>query len=97
MTVRRELDGGVDSIDLGPGEAMINPRNVWHTADVAEPGRFMTITPEPAPSIEPVDYGVTRGEGDAVEQPLEVAVEAAVVALVLGHLGPQRTRARGRR
>jgi quercetin dioxygenase-like cupin family protein len=45
MTVRRELDGDVDAIELGPGEAMINPRNVWHTADVAEPGRFMTITP----------------------------------------------------
>ena len=45
MTVRRQLDGGDDAIDLGPGEAMINPRNVWHTADVTEPGRMMAITP----------------------------------------------------
>ena len=45
MTVRREIDGGDDAIDLGPGEAMINPRNVWHTADVTEPGQIMAITP----------------------------------------------------
>ena len=41
---------------------MINPRNVWHTADVAEPGQMMTITPgmrHRAPSR--VDYCVTCG------------------------------------
>lgn len=45
MTVVRELDGGEDPVVLGPGEAMINPAGVWHTADVEEPGQFMTITP----------------------------------------------------
>ena len=45
MTVIREIDGRDDPVELGPGEAMINPRGVWHTADVQEPGRFMTITP----------------------------------------------------
>ena len=45
MTVRREVDGGQDAIELGPGEAMINPPNVWHTADVTEPGHIMAITP----------------------------------------------------
>ena len=44
MTVLRELES-VDSVELGPGDAMINPRGVWHTADVAEPGQYMTITP----------------------------------------------------
>lgn len=45
MKVICEIDGQHDLIELGPGEAMINPRGVWHTADVDEPGRFMTITP----------------------------------------------------
>jgi hypothetical protein len=30
---------------LEPCQAMINPAGVWHTADVHEPVRFMTITP----------------------------------------------------
>lgn len=45
LTVIRETDGGPDPVALGPGEAMINPAGVWHTADVAEPTRIMTITP----------------------------------------------------
>ena len=45
MTVIREIDGASDDVAVGPGEAMINPMGVWHTADVHEPGRFMTITP----------------------------------------------------
>lgn len=45
MTVIREIDGRVDPVELGPNEAMVNPPGVWHTADVHEPGRFMTITP----------------------------------------------------
>jgi quercetin dioxygenase-like cupin family protein len=45
MTVIREIDGEHLVSELGPGEAVINPPGVWHTADVHEPGRFMTITP----------------------------------------------------
>ena len=45
MTVIRELDGEPEPVGLGPCEAMINPAGVWHTADVHEPVRFMTITP----------------------------------------------------
>lgn len=45
MTLIREIDGADDPVDLGPGQAMINPAGVWHTADVHEPGQFMTITP----------------------------------------------------
>ena len=45
MTVIREVDGRHDPVELEAGHAMINPRGVWHTADVAERGRFMTITP----------------------------------------------------
>lgn len=45
MTIIQERDGGEQRVDLGPLEAMVNPAGVWHTADVDEPGRFLTITP----------------------------------------------------
>ena len=45
MTLIRQIDGNEERIALAPGEAMINPRGVWHTADVEGPVRFMTITP----------------------------------------------------
>ena len=32
-------------VELRPGEAMINPANVWHTARVHEPGLALFITP----------------------------------------------------
>jgi quercetin dioxygenase-like cupin family protein len=45
MTVVRDIDGEEDPVDLGPGEAMINPAGVWHTAVTHEAGQFLTITP----------------------------------------------------
>ena len=33
------------SVELGPGTAMVNPAGSWHTADVHEPTRLLTITP----------------------------------------------------
>jgi quercetin dioxygenase-like cupin family protein len=45
MTVIREVDGEHEPITLGPCEAMINGAGVWHTSDLDEPVRFMTITP----------------------------------------------------
>jgi quercetin dioxygenase-like cupin family protein len=45
MTVIRNVAGEDDPVELGPGDAMINPRGVWHTVDVDESARFMTITP----------------------------------------------------
>jgi mannose-6-phosphate isomerase-like protein (cupin superfamily) len=45
MTVIQEVDGESEPVALGPCQAMINPAGVWHTADVHEPVRFMTITP----------------------------------------------------
>ena len=45
VTVVQELDGVENRIELTEGEAAINPRNVWHTADIAEPCRMLFITP----------------------------------------------------
>lgn len=41
--VIQELDGIHHKIRLAPGQAMINPRNVWHTSDVHEPGQSLFI------------------------------------------------------
>ena len=45
MTLVREVDGDHERVALRPYEATVNPRGVWHTADVHEPVTFMTITP----------------------------------------------------
>jgi len=55
MTVIREVDGEHEPVGLGPYEAMINPSGVWHTADLDEPVRFMTITPAREPSTGHAD------------------------------------------
>jgi quercetin dioxygenase-like cupin family protein len=41
----QEIDGEEHRVALHPGEAAINPPNVWHTADVHEPGTALFITP----------------------------------------------------
>lgn len=45
ITMIREVDGEPDPVELGPGEAMINPAGTWHTADVSGHARILTITP----------------------------------------------------
>jgi mannose-6-phosphate isomerase-like protein (cupin superfamily) len=41
----QDLPGGEHVIELHPGQAAINPTNVWHTARVHEPGDTLFITP----------------------------------------------------
>lgn len=41
----QEVDGAERSVEVGPGEYVVNPPGVWHTADVREPGRALFITP----------------------------------------------------
>jgi hypothetical protein len=41
--VVQDLDGEYRTIHLTPGQAMINPRGVWHTSDVHEPGQTLFI------------------------------------------------------
>lgn len=43
--VIQELDGGEVRLELSAGQALINPREIWHTAEVAEPGPMLFITP----------------------------------------------------
>jgi quercetin dioxygenase-like cupin family protein len=42
----QELPDGEHTIEIGPGEALVNPPGVWHTADSGEDGGWiLTITP----------------------------------------------------
>ena len=45
QTLIQEADGEQHRIELRPGHAVINPRGVWHTADVHEQGSALFITP----------------------------------------------------
>jgi quercetin dioxygenase-like cupin family protein len=45
VDVVQELEDGEHVIALRPGQALINPANVWHTARVHEPGTALFITP----------------------------------------------------
>jgi mannose-6-phosphate isomerase-like protein (cupin superfamily) len=41
----QQVDGEERRIALRPGQAVVNPTGVWHTADVHEPGDILTVTP----------------------------------------------------
>jgi hypothetical protein len=41
--VIQDIDGNHHTIRLMPGQAMINPRNVWHTSDVHQLGQSLFI------------------------------------------------------
>lgn len=40
----QDLPEGENRLELGPGQAAVNPRGVWHTADVLVPGKALFIT-----------------------------------------------------
>ena len=44
MTLHQELDGVTQTVKLGPGEAVVNPRGIWHTADVDGSATALFIT-----------------------------------------------------
>lgn len=44
ITLHQEIAGAVRTVTLRPGEAVINPRGVWHTADVAASATALFIT-----------------------------------------------------
>ena len=45
LTLTQEFpDGRIETVELSAGEYAINPRGVWHTADVAAPASVVFIT-----------------------------------------------------
>jgi mannose-6-phosphate isomerase-like protein (cupin superfamily) len=45
VDVVQEIDGSERVVELRPGQALINPAGVWHTARVHEPGMALFVTP----------------------------------------------------
>lgn len=45
MTLVQERDGEEVRIAMTAGQAAVNPKGAWHTADVEEPGRVLYVTP----------------------------------------------------
>lgn len=44
ITLHQETADGVRTVELGPGDAVINPPGVWHTADADEPCVALFVT-----------------------------------------------------
>lgn len=49
----QEIDGEERRVILGPGQAIINPPGVWHTANVIEPFLALFVTPGPGTTHRP--------------------------------------------
>jgi uncharacterized cupin superfamily protein len=39
----QDVDGEHRAVPLEPGQAMVNPKGIWHTSDVYEPGRSLFV------------------------------------------------------
>jgi mannose-6-phosphate isomerase-like protein (cupin superfamily) len=50
----QELDGAEHVVELQPGQAVINPAGVWHTARVHEAGVALFITPGRGTEAKPL-------------------------------------------
>lgn len=44
ITLHQEIDGAARTVTLHPGEAVVNPSGVWHTADCDAPCTALFIT-----------------------------------------------------
>jgi mannose-6-phosphate isomerase-like protein (cupin superfamily) len=44
MVLHQEIDGEDRTVELGTGDAVINPAGVWHTADVTGPCTALFVT-----------------------------------------------------
>ncbi len=53
LTLHQEVDGAVTTVQLTPGEYVVNPPGVWHTADVDAPATAVFITAGAGTQIRP--------------------------------------------
>ncbi|MFE6710619.1 cupin domain-containing protein [Streptomyces sp. NPDC057695] len=67
VTVSRDLDGVLDRVLLGPGEATVNPAGVWHAVDMTGPTSLLSITAglgtdhRPRTDTLPTEHGALPG------------------------------------
>lgn len=45
VSVIRDLPGDGARVELGAGDATVNPRGVWHVVEADRSARFVTVTP----------------------------------------------------
>jgi mannose-6-phosphate isomerase-like protein (cupin superfamily) len=60
VDVVQDTDDGDVTISLRAGEAMVNPRNVWHRSIVHEPGNALFITPGMGTEHRPIEGSSTE-------------------------------------
>ncbi|MGZ4690378.1 MAG: cupin domain-containing protein [Acidimicrobiia bacterium] len=53
VTLHQELDGATTTVTLATGEAVINPRGAWHTADVTGPCTAVFVTAGSGTEVRP--------------------------------------------
>jgi len=54
ITLHQELpDGAVQTVELGPGQAVVNPAGVWHTADVDADATIVFVTAGAGTEVRP--------------------------------------------
>lgn len=53
VDITQEIDGEHYVVELRPGQAMVNPPGVWHTATVHEPGDGLFVTPGRGTELRP--------------------------------------------
>ncbi|MFI5858269.1 cupin domain-containing protein [Streptomyces parvulus] len=67
VTVTRDVDGVLDRVVLGPGEAAVNPAGTWHAVDMAGPASILSITAglatdhRPRTGARPTEHAGTSG------------------------------------
>ena len=53
IVLHQELDGVETTVELQPGEYVVNPPGAWHTADVTEPCTAVFVTAGAGTQIRP--------------------------------------------
>jgi len=61
MVLHQEVDGAVTPVTLRAGEAVINPRGVWHTADIDGEATAVFVTAGAGTEVRPRDTGERSG------------------------------------
>ncbi|MEV6757056.1 cupin domain-containing protein [Streptomyces sp. NPDC051214] len=67
VTVTRDVNGGPERVELGPGEATVNPAGTWHAVDMTGPSSILTITAglgtdhRPRTDARPTEHAGTPG------------------------------------
>ena len=51
--LHQEIDGVGTTVELQPGEDVVNPPGAWHTADVTAPCTAVFVTAGPGTQIRP--------------------------------------------